>query len=204
MALQSAEAVDFFDSLADLVHALEAVSFADAHLAPRASARIEVYEIDRLAPGPDDEDGPRALLKPAPSDTHPALAAFDHSMTMACATAALGGRSQHWSYRASNLRLAQTAHVRRVLPALDEVVTLAGRLLPHPTLFTDTLPYLRTMVRTDDALAAADAAAAASGALRFNRAGRVVRGASRGYDRHIVMQEGALREMAAGGLWDWE
>jgi hypothetical protein len=91
--------------------------------------------------------------------------------------------------------------VRHILPALDEVVTLESRLLPHPTLFTETMPFLRIMVDMDDLLLEADRAAMASGAPRVHHVtGRTVRGNAKGYERRRVMEDGALEIVRGGGL----
>jgi len=129
------------------------------------------------------------------------LAAFDHAAEIATAVAELGGGHLDLSNTTTGLQLAQTQYVRHILPALDEVVSLACRLLPHPTLFTETMPFLRIFVRTDDVLAEEDVAAQKAGMLRVNRwTGRMVRGGAAGYERRIVMEEEGLAVVREGGL----
>lgn len=149
-------------------------------------------EIDRLAPTADDEEGIHQLLKPDVQHRHPALAAYAHSSDMAGTLVSAVGGHLELSEKATELNMAQTAYSRHILPALDEVVTLAGRLLPHPTLYMETMPFLRILVHTDDILEAADRAAVAAGTARVNRQGRAVRGTARAYERHLVMEERAL------------
>lgn len=63
----------------------------------------------------------------------------------------------------------RTTYVRSLLPALDPLIPLTAPLLPHSSLFTDYLPVIRDIVRTDDILEAADEYAIAHGQDRIDR-----------------------------------
>ena len=67
------------DELTALFRLLDAASFADASVAPRDSARMDVVEVDRYEPTPDDELGIRPLEKGLVHDHRPTLAAFDRA-----------------------------------------------------------------------------------------------------------------------------
>lgn len=135
---------------------------------------------------------------------HPTLAGFDHTADIARTLALLVDGEYPLSNRASPLQLAQTDYVRAILPVLDEVVDLACRLLPHGNLFTETMPYLRQMVRADDMLEEADRAAVAAGEGRVNRqTGRAMRVThAREYIRHLRLKPNELEVTRSGGL-EW-
>lgn len=195
--------------LADVVRRMEATSFADAFVAPRAWARMEVADIDRLSPSSDDQNMPGILVKPDVQDLYPALGAGAYANT-----ADMSGTLLHLAGGAlpplGTLQLAQTAYVRSVLPVLDDIVTLSQRLLPDGSLFLETIPVVKSIVLADDAMEAAHNAAIAAGENPMNRRGRVVRITSfiggRAYERWlgglaVEALEGARR---MGLVWETE
>jgi hypothetical protein len=86
-----------------LTRQLDAESYADAFVAPRPWARLEVCgrgghcsslqisEGDRFAPTGDDQDGIRLVCKPDVQDLHPVLAAYAASEDMATALVECAG-----------------------------------------------------------------------------------------------------------------
>lgn len=93
----------------------------------------------------------------------------------------------------------RTQYVRHVLPLLDELVTLLGRLLPHPSLFLEMIPFTRTVVRADDLLVIEDSQASNEGAPRINRrTGRLMRTGR--YERWLELPEEILDVARYGGL----
>ena len=71
------------DDLDAVARAMEAHSWADGHVSPRTWARIDVCEVDRHDSTPDDELGPRLLVKPDIHDLYPVIPAYDASVAMA-------------------------------------------------------------------------------------------------------------------------
>ncbi|WOO77045.1 Telomere length regulation protein elg1 [Vanrija pseudolonga] len=152
---------------------LDTTSFADAYVAPRAWARMEIHEVDRLAPGMDDEQGIAQLLKPDVQELYPTLAPYDRAGDIASALASLAGG---WGAPLGDLQTRQTAYIRSLLPVLDPIVPLSARLLPDATLFLETMPFVGAVVAADDMLEAEDLAARESGETRVNRrTGRAIR-----------------------------
>lgn len=125
------------------------------------------------------------------------LAVCDASDLIADTLVALaGGAVPH-----ENVQYAQTAYIRHVLPLLDELVFLSGRLLPHPSLFLETVPFTRTVVRADDLLVLEDSQASNEGAPRINRrTGRLMRTGR--YERWLDLPEDLLDIARYGGLDD--
>lgn len=167
----------------------------------------QITEVDRFASGPDDQTVTNSLLKPDVQDMYPSLAAFSHSEEIAAAVVDLAGHVP--ALDREQLQIKQTAYVRGLLPVLDPVVPLTARLLPHPTLFMETVPFVRNAVVIDDALEAAGNAAYAAGELRINRkTGRAIRGTnatlSHSYHRYIDLATEVLQTSREGGLCvDW-
>lgn len=97
-----------------------------------------------------------------------------------------------------DLGVARTNHVRSLLPILDPLIPLSSYLLPHPNLFTDTLPGVLDLIRTEDMLEMAEEAVLADGGERINRkTGRPVRAAAtgvadKGFEREIDLGPEAL------------
>lgn len=85
-----------------------------------------------------------------------------------------------------------------MLPFLDPLTPLSARLLPHPSLFLDVVPIVRSMVLADDAFDMADRAAVANGEARINpRTGRAMR--TQGYERWLNLSlEGRTAAVESG------
>lgn len=95
----------------------------------------------------------------------------------------------------------RTKYIRRVLPLLDELVFLSGRLLPHPSLFLELIPFTRTVVHADDVLVVEDSQATDVGAPRINRrTGRLMRTGR--YERWLDLPDELLDIARYGGL-EW-
>ncbi|KLT39860.1 hypothetical protein CC85DRAFT_250491 [Cutaneotrichosporon oleaginosum] len=187
-----------------LTRQLDAESYADTFVAPRPWARLEVCEGDRFMPSGDDQDGIRLVCKPDVQDLYPELAAYSASEEMAEALVECAGGSLSRASR--RLHYDQTTYVRGLLPFLDPLVPLSARLLPHPSLFLDVVPIVRSMVLVDDAFEMADRAAAENGEARINpRTGRAMR--TQGYERWLDLGlEARMAAVEAGlGFTDtWE
>lgn len=93
----------------------------------------------------------------------------------------------------------RTKYIRHVLPLLDELVFLSGRLLPHPSLFLELIPFVRDVVRADDLLAIEDSHRTNQGEPRINRrTGRLMRTGR--YERWLDLPEDLLDIARCGGL----
>lgn len=91
-----------------LARQLDAESYADAFVAPRpwacqevrgghtSTANIQISEIDRFVPTPDDQDGIRLLYKPEVPDVYPVLARYGATAELAEAlVVSAGGGLSH-------------------------------------------------------------------------------------------------------------
>ncbi|BEJ03339.1 hypothetical protein CcaverHIS641_0105140 [Cutaneotrichosporon cavernicola] len=153
---------------------LDAESYADAFVAPRPWALQEISECDRFVPTADDQDGVRLIYKPDVQDLHPALAMYDAAADVAAALVESAGGGLHRNLR--QLHYDQTSYIRGLLPFLDPLIPLTAHLLPHPSLFLDVVPIVRSIVIADDAFEMADRAAVVNGEARINqRTGRAMR-----------------------------
>lgn len=97
----------------------------------------------------------------------------------------------------ADLSVARTKHVRSLLPILDPLIPLSAYLLPHTSLFTETVPGVLDLIRTEDMLEMAEEAVLADGGERINRkTGRPVRAAAgvadKGFEREIDLGAEAL------------
>lgn len=94
---------------------------------------------------------------------------------------------------------SRTKYIRHVLPLLDELVYLTGRLLPHPSLFMELIPFTRGVVRADDMLVVEDSQRTNEGAPRINRrTGRLMRTGR--YERWLDLPDELLDIARYGGL----
>lgn len=106
--MQPVESKSIKGELADSQRQLEIVSFADAFIAPRSWAvmdvrtlplvllpliSVQVTEADRHESSPDDELGISALRKPELSEARPTLPACDRAAEIAEALTPLGSGS---------------------------------------------------------------------------------------------------------------
>ncbi|ORY34106.1 hypothetical protein BCR39DRAFT_518512 [Naematelia encephala] len=184
--------------LGKLVRRLEIVSFADAFVAPRDWAKMDVTEIDRHESGADDELGVLALVKPELPDRICYLPAYDYSDEMASTLIDMSGG---YLPPIGDLHTARVQYIRSLLPMLDPLIPLSAHLFPHPSLFLDHLPIIRTIVEADDAMQAAEDAEVANGGNRVNKkTGRAIRISAAGilgrekYERYFDIPIGELEE----------
>ncbi|KAL1413540.1 hypothetical protein Q8F55_001314 [Vanrija albida] len=202
LGLADSDEAEAVGELEGLRRRLDAASFADAYIAPRAWARIEVLEVDRLAPGVDDEQGIAQLLKPDVQELFPTLAAYDRSEDIASALVSFAGGL---CAPLGNLQARQTAYIRSLLPVLDPIVPLSARLLPDATLFLETVPFVRAVVEADDVLEEEDRVARESGETRVNRrTGRAIRitgTLEKGYARWLELAPDVLAVGTAAALY---
>ncbi|KAK4684821.1 hypothetical protein P7C73_g5344, partial [Tremellales sp. Uapishka_1] len=195
-----AEEVNF--DLREMFRQIENISFSDAFVEPRLWARMEVVEIDRHQPGPDDELGLAALIKPPADDFRPTFAAYDRSLDISNELLRLSGRSRP----ARDLDLARVDYIHSLLPILDPLIPLNSYLLPHPSLFADYMPIIQQIISADDMLEEAEEAAVREGGMRLNRkTGRSIRINANvlgreGYIRYLDLGEEALKTARGSSL----
>lgn len=211
--------------LGDWVRRIDTESFADAYVTPRSWARLEVSCAvivvnansvrSTRATGLRQRVMTRTVSARCANPTsrtsirhlrHTALPARSQRRSWPCAAAAWTVRTNFNTSSESphttvdSLANDRTSYVRSLLPFLDPLVPLSARLLPHPSLFLDVVPWVRNMVLADDAYEVADRAAAASGEARINpRTGRAMRVAAQEYERWITLGEEGLAAARSGG-----
>ncbi len=107
------------------------------------------------------------LEKPHLPDHLPILPAYAHTCEISQTLLSFAGADALPC--SQDLSVARTKHVRSLLPILDPLIPLSAYLLPHPSLFTDTLPGVLDLIRTEDILEMAEEAVLADGGERINR-----------------------------------
>jgi len=205
--------------LRSLSRFMDSVSLMNASLEQRPLDQLEAMAIDRYEPSADDELGYCALLKPAPNEFRCGLAFYNSDEEIALEAAYMTRRvyeeteisaqvqanvdkSALVPFNTRTLYERRRAYQFQIVQFLDPHVTIDSPLLPRPAQVLDYVPYIRTLVESDNVMAAlheSNRVSAQRGVIVRSHGRRAAR-AYQPYYRYLTLDEDQLRAVAESGF----